>query len=160
MRNCLDLLDNYTREEIKTEYILNCLYAELQVQTKPDIQDALASSILEFLWKIGNCSDANTTEAYWRTLQLYKGLQSQQSGFNDFVQGFMDQDHERVRMVVNSVLFQRILPRAQGSPQSMWAQGGHHVGNPNAESSHSMQQQEMGRPPQHTPKGLWACRIP
>ena len=84
MRNCLDLLDNYTQEEIKTKYILDCLYAELQVQTTPDIQDALALSVLEFLWKIGNCSDAYTTEAYRKKLQLYRGLHSQQSGFNDY----------------------------------------------------------------------------
>ena len=75
------------------------------MQTITDIQDVLALSVLEFLWKIGNHSDAYTTEAYQKKLQLYKGLQSQQSGFNDFVQGFMDQDHERVRMVANSVLF-------------------------------------------------------
>ena len=124
MRNCLDLIDNYTREEIKTEYILNCLYAELQVQTTSDIQDVLATSMLEFLWKIGNCSDAYTTEAYWKKLQLYRGLQSQQSSFNDFVQGFIDQDYEKVRTVANSVLFQRVLPGAWGSPQSTQTWGG------------------------------------
>ena len=104
-RNCLDLLDNYTREEIETKYILDCLHAELQVQTTPDVQDVLATSILEFLWKIGNHSDAYTTEAYQKKLQLYRSLQSQQSGFNDFVQGFMGHDYEKVRMVANSVLF-------------------------------------------------------
>ena len=108
MRNCLDLLSNYTQEEIKTEYILNCLYTELQVQDKPDVQDVLVSSVLEFIWKIGNRSDAYTTEAYQKKLQL-------------FVNGFMDGDHKKVRKVVNSVLFQRILPKARGSPQGSWA---------------------------------------
>ena len=31
LRNCFDLINTYTREEIKVKYILNCLYAELQV---------------------------------------------------------------------------------------------------------------------------------
>ena len=100
MRDCLDLLSNYTREEIKTEYILNCLYTEL-----PDIQDVLASSVLEFIWKIGNRSDAYTTKAYRKKLQLFQGLQSEHPGFGDFVDGFVDGDHEKVRKVVNSVLF-------------------------------------------------------
>ena len=58
------------------EYILNCLYTELQVQTTPDIQDVLALSVLEFLWKIGNHSDAYTHEAYQKKLQLFQGLHS------------------------------------------------------------------------------------
>ena len=70
-----------------------------------NVQNTLASSILEFLWKIGNCSEAYTIEAYREKLQLYKGLQSQRPGFNNFVQGFLDGDHEKVRMVENSVLF-------------------------------------------------------
>ena len=105
LRNCLNLIDNYTREEIETEFILDFLYTELQVQTTPDAQDALVTSVLEFLWKIGNCSNAYTTEAYQKKLQLYRGLQSQQSDFNNFVQGFLDQDYEKVRLVTNSVLF-------------------------------------------------------
>ena len=99
------------------EYILDCLYTELQVQTTPDIQDALASSVLEFLWKIGNRTDAYTTEAYRKKLQLFQGLQSQHLGFGNFVDCFVDGDHEKVRVVANNVLFQRILQRAQGSPQ-------------------------------------------
>ena len=63
-RNCLTLLNNYTPEEIETEYILEFLCAELQVQTTPNVQDALALSILEVLWKIGNHSDAYNTKAY------------------------------------------------------------------------------------------------
>ena len=77
-------------EEIEVKYILNCLYAELQVQSSPDIQDVLANSILEFIWKIGNCLDLYTTETYRKKLQLFGGLQSQQSSFDDFVQAFLD----------------------------------------------------------------------
>ena len=121
-RDCLNLLNNYSREEIETEYILDCLYAELQVQNVPDVQDVLTSSMLEFTWKIGNRSDAYTTEAYRKKLQLFQGLQSEHPGFGDFVDGFVDGDHEKVRKVANSVLFQRIPPRARGSPQGSWAQ--------------------------------------
>ena len=70
LRNCFDLIDTYTREEIKVEYILDCLYAELKVQSLPDIQDVLANSVLEFIWKIGNRSNLYTTETY-RKLQLF-----------------------------------------------------------------------------------------
>ena len=34
----------------------------------------------------------------------------------------MDGDHEKVKVVVNSVLFQRILPGVRGSPQGLWVQ--------------------------------------
>ena len=77
LRNCLDLLSNYTREEIEMEYILDCLYTELQVQNEPEVQDALVSSVLEFIWKIGNRSEAYTTEAYRRKLEMFWGLQSE-----------------------------------------------------------------------------------
>ena len=77
LKNCLDLLSNYTREEIKTEYILDCLYVEIQVQGEPDIQDTLASSVLEFIWKIRNRSEPYTTEAYRRKLEMFWGLQSE-----------------------------------------------------------------------------------
>ena len=76
-RNCLDLLSNYTREEIETEYILNCLYTELQVQGELDIQDTLAASVMEFIWKIRNRSEAYTTDAYRRKLEMFWGLQDE-----------------------------------------------------------------------------------
>ena len=75
------------------------------MQSAPDIQDALATSILEFIWKMGNHSDLYTTEAYRKKLQLFGGLQSQWSSFDDFIQAFLDQDYEKVRSVTNSVLF-------------------------------------------------------
>ena len=70
---------------------------------------------MEFIWKIGNRSDAYTIKAYRKKLQLFQGLQSEHPGFSDFVNGFMDGDHWKVRKVTNSVLFQRILPGAWGS---------------------------------------------
>ena len=59
------------------EYTLDCLYTELQVQDEPDIQDALVTSVLEFIWKIGNRLEAYTTKAYKRKLQMFQGLQSE-----------------------------------------------------------------------------------
>ena len=76
LRNCFDLIDMYTKEEIKVKYILDCLYAELKVQSLPDVQDVLANSVLEFIWKIGDCSDKYTTETYRKKLQLFGVLQS------------------------------------------------------------------------------------
>ena len=78
--------------------------------------------MLEFLWKIGNRSDAYTTEAHRKKLQLFQWLQSEHPGFANFVNGFVDRDHKKVRKVVNSVLFRRIPPGAWGSPQGSWAQ--------------------------------------
>ena len=62
-----------TREEIEVEYILDCLYAELKVQSLPDVQDVLANSVLEFIWKIGDHSDQYTCR---KKLQLFGALQS------------------------------------------------------------------------------------
>ena len=77
--------------------------------------------MLEFIWKICNRSDAYTTEAYQKKLQLFQGLQSEHPGFGNFVNGFVDRDHKKVRMVANSVLLRRIPPRVWGSPQGSWA---------------------------------------
>ena len=60
------------REEVKVDYILDSLYAELQWQLLTDIQNVLANSILEFIWKIADHSIRYTTDAYWRKLQLFK----------------------------------------------------------------------------------------
>ena len=75
LTDLVNLLSNYTREEIETEYILDCLYAELQVQDEPDIQDVLTVSVLEFIWKILNRSEAYTTEVYRQKLDMVRGLQ-------------------------------------------------------------------------------------
>ena len=78
------------REEIEVEYILNCPYTELKVQSSPDVQDVLANSVLKFILKIGNHSNLYTTETYRKKLQLFGVLQSQQSSFDDFVWAFLD----------------------------------------------------------------------
>ena len=60
------------REEVEVEYILNCLCARLQIQPLTDVQDVLANSVLEFIWKIANHSIWYTTEMYQKKLQLFK----------------------------------------------------------------------------------------
>ena len=62
----------YTREEVEVEYILNSLYAELQQQPSTDIQNVLANSVLEFIWKIANHGIWYTTDAYQRKLQPFE----------------------------------------------------------------------------------------
>ena len=60
----LDLVDLYTREEIKVEYFLDCFYAECRIQRTPDAHDILANSILEFIWKIAGRSMDCTTLSF------------------------------------------------------------------------------------------------
>ena len=104
-RNCFDLLGNYTREEIETEYILDCLYAELQAQNEPYIQDVLMMSVLEFIWKIAHRSEAYTTEVHRRKLEMFQGLEDDRPAFSNVINGFMDGDHSKVLKVANSILF-------------------------------------------------------
>ena len=47
-----DLIDNYTREEIEVEFILNCLYAESRNQRTQEAHNIMATSVLEFISKI------------------------------------------------------------------------------------------------------------
>ena len=96
LRNGLNLIDNYMREDIEVEYILDCYYTELQVQSSPDIQNVLANSVLEFIWKIGDRSSLYITETYRKKLQLFRAFQSQQSSFDDFVWAFLDQNYQQV----------------------------------------------------------------
>ena len=110
MRNGLDLEETYTREEIEVEYILDCLYAKLQVQLSTDLQNVLANSILEFIWKIADCSSLYTTEMYRRKLQLFGVLQSRQPSFDNFVWAFLDQNYQQVQSITNNVLFRQALP--------------------------------------------------
>ena len=62
----------YTQEEIEVEYILDSLYAELQQQPSTDVQNVLANSVLEFIWRIADCSIRYTMDAYWRKLSLFQ----------------------------------------------------------------------------------------
>ena len=95
----------FTREEIKVEYILDSLYTELQVQLSTDVQKVLSNSILEFIWKIVDCSIRYTTDAFQRKLQLFMIPQARQSSFDDFVWALLDQNFQQVWSVANSILF-------------------------------------------------------
>ena len=109
MRNSSNLEETFTREEVEVKYILDSLYAKLQLQPSTDIQNVLANSILEFIWKIADRSIRYTTDAYQRKLQLFEVPQAQQSSFDDFVWAFLDQNFQQVWSVANSVLFQQAL---------------------------------------------------
>ena len=69
-----DLVDLYTREEIKVEYVLDCFYAECCVQRTPDAHNSLANSVLKFIWKIAGRSMDYTTLNYQNKLKKYGGL--------------------------------------------------------------------------------------
>ena len=105
---CLE--EAYTQEEVEVEYILDSLYAELWQQPSTDVQNVLANSVLEFIWRIADHSIHYTTDAYQRKLSLFQVPQARQSNFNDFVWALLDQNFKQVRRVANSVLFQWALP--------------------------------------------------
>ena len=58
------LKEMYTQEEV--EYILDSLYTELQQQPSTDVQNVLANSVLEFIWRIADRSIWYTTDTYRR----------------------------------------------------------------------------------------------
>ena len=66
------LKETYTWEEIEVKYILDSLYAELQQQPSTDMQNVLANSILEFIWRIADHSIRCTMDAYQRKLSLFQ----------------------------------------------------------------------------------------
>ena len=47
-----NLINNYTREEIEVESILDCLYAESKNQRTSETHNIMATSVLEFISKI------------------------------------------------------------------------------------------------------------
>ena len=49
---------------------------------------------------------------------MFQGLEDDRPVFRDIVDGFLDEDHDKVLRIANSVLFQKIPPRGWGSPQS------------------------------------------
>ena len=100
----------YTQEEVEVEYILDSLYAQLQQQPSMDMQNVLANSVLEFIWRIADHSIHYTMDAYRRKLLLFQVPQAQQSSFDDFIWVLLDQNFEQVRRITNSVLFRRALP--------------------------------------------------
>ena len=96
------LEEAYTREEVEVEYILDSLYAELWQQPSTDVQNVLANSVLEFIWRIADCSICYTTDTYRRKLSLFQVPQAQQSSFDDFVWALLDRNFEQVRRVTVS----------------------------------------------------------
>ena len=56
-----DLIDNYTREEIEVEFILDCLYVRSKNQRTTEAHNIMAMSVLEFISKIPVRSDLYTT---------------------------------------------------------------------------------------------------
>ena len=109
LRTGIRLEEMYTREEVKVKYILDSLYAELRQQPSTDVQNILANTILEFIWRIADCSTHDTTDAYRRKLSLFQVPQARQSSFDDFVWALLDRNFEQVWHVTNSVLFQQAL---------------------------------------------------
>ena len=104
--SCFNLVDSFTREEIEVEFILNCLFAESQIQNTPDALNIMANSVLEFIWKIGERSAFYTTVHYRQKLRVYSGLRSKESSFNDFIWAFLNRDYKETLCVANNVLFQ------------------------------------------------------
>ena len=58
------MIDSYTREEIKVELILNCLYAESKNQRTTEAHNIMAMSVLEFISKIPGQSDMYMTPVF------------------------------------------------------------------------------------------------
>ena len=84
-----DLVDYYTQEEIKVEFILDCLFAESRNQRSSEACDIMAKSVLEFISKISGRSDLYTTPVFWGRLGW---IQSQATAFNEFIWAFGIED--------------------------------------------------------------------
>ena len=69
-----DLIDSYTREEIKVEFILNCLSAKSKNQRTTEAHDIMATSVLEFISKIPGQSDLYTSPVFRSKQQLLMSL--------------------------------------------------------------------------------------
>ena len=98
-----NLVNTFTREEIEVEFILDCLFADSQIQRTPDALNIMANSVLEFICKIGEQSVYYTTVHYQQKLKVYGGLQSKESSFNDFIWVFLDWDYKETVCVANNV---------------------------------------------------------
>ena len=58
-----DLINNYTREEIKVKFILDCLYAESKNQRTSEAH-IMTTSVPKFISEIPGHSDLYTTPVY------------------------------------------------------------------------------------------------
>ena len=113
----LDLVDLYTREEIKVEYVLDCFYAECCIQRTLDAHDILANNILKFKWKIAGRSTDYTTLVFWNKLKKYGGLRCRTSCFDDFIWAFNDKRYDGVLSIADGVLFRHLPPGDRGRPE-------------------------------------------
>ena len=116
LESCFNLVNTFTREEIEVKFILNCLFAESQIQRTPDALNIMANSVLKFIWKIGEQSVYYTTVHYQQKLKVYGCLQSKESSFDDFIWAFLDREKETV-CVANNVLYHRALLGERGRPE-------------------------------------------
>ena len=106
-------LTSYTREEIKVEFILNCLFAESRNQRSREACDIMVTSVLEFVSKISCRSDLYTTTVFHGRQGW---VQSVKTAFDEFILAFRDRRHQDCLSVAQDVLFQRLLPGAMGVP--------------------------------------------
>ena len=120
---CFDLVNLFTREEIEVEFILNCLFAESQIQNIPDALNIMANSVLKFIWKIGEQSVFYTNVCYQQKLRVYDGLQNQESSFDNFIWAFLDQDYKETVYVANNVLYHYTLPGEQAGQKMSVSEG-------------------------------------
>ena len=58
------MVDYYTQEEIKVEFILDCLFAINKNQRFTGSHDIMVMSVLEFISKISSQSDLYTTPVF------------------------------------------------------------------------------------------------
>ena len=96
-----DLIDNYTREEIKVRFILDCLYAESKKQRTSDAHDIMVTSVLEFISKIPGQSDLYTTPVYRDRIGR---IQTRTPTF-EFILAFRDRRHKNCLSVARDMLF-------------------------------------------------------
>ena len=81
------MVDNYTREEMEVEFILNCLFAESKNQRSTEAHNIMAMSVLEFISKISGQSDLYTTPVFRDRLGW---IETQTTAFNEFIWAFRD----------------------------------------------------------------------
>ena len=96
-----DLVDCYTQEEIKVKFILNCLFAESKNKRLTEAHDIMATSVLEFIFKISGQSDLYTTPVFRDRL----GWIQTQTAFDKFISAFRDKRNKDCLSVAQDLLF-------------------------------------------------------
>ena len=101
-----DLVDNYTREEIKVKFRFNCLFAESRNQRSTEAHKIMAMSVLEFISKISCQSNLYTTPVFRDRLGWIK---TQTTAFDEFIWAFR---HKRYNCLSVSSMRRAILKDA------------------------------------------------